>query len=255
MCCDCGCGGKVLVKTAKEHRTCDNYCRSKESKCVGAWEDDENSCDSIKEEVSCSTDVYEAYDGTSDMICKCTPMALGNATCKDDEEFSLNDEKCAAYEKLDCESAFWTLDEKMDLRNSCPRSCGFCESETKKAVEASSDCSTDKWPDVKNRTCGTCMVTITDSDTLCSTYCSNQGLECRSSWAAYDEDPCDMGTKMSCDRKSPAFTGVEVSVGCECGKPAAGSEGGGDGEETSEGQNANPCWLLASSLVFLLASC
>ena len=83
---ECGNEGcKNLVNINKfEPATCDQYCKEQGSICVGAWEEDKNTCE-IEATAECYTDFDEEFGGTSDAICECTPVGVYNPpeTCDD----------------------------------------------------------------------------------------------------------------------------------------------------------------------------
>lgn len=51
------------------HRTCDSYCQAMDCVCVGAWDDDLDTCHQLSYH-NCDHD-FGAY--TTDAICECNP--------------------------------------------------------------------------------------------------------------------------------------------------------------------------------------
>lgn len=231
MCCKCSkatssdrCDGKVLTSTVAVHKTCNNYCKSVGKQCAGAWEDDQNDCNSIKAKETCSTDFFVKYAATSDMICKCVaPGTQAAVVCVDDGTFkNTQGETCADFAKIDCASSALTEDERVDLAKNCPYSCGFCAQSTTPKAVIDPDCNPTSWPDrvSTNVSCGHCTAALTETSItkyqgLCSVYCKTVAqMACLSAWA-FDEDTCSNATQLSCDRKPPYPTDTR----CECGKP------------------------------------
>jgi len=61
------CGAcKVLVNRFRSYKTCNGYCRSIDRKCVGAWEERQDTCE-VKHDMSCGQSI-----DSSDAICECS---------------------------------------------------------------------------------------------------------------------------------------------------------------------------------------
>jgi len=64
-CSDNGC--QVLADNM-HHRTCREYCSDQLMDCVGAWEEEEDTCN-VKASLTCD----DTYPHTSDLLCECAP--------------------------------------------------------------------------------------------------------------------------------------------------------------------------------------
>ena len=55
--------------------SCASYCEAMGMSCVGAWEENGDTCEVLREE-TCDSDPGN-WGGTSDAICECAPRAKG----------------------------------------------------------------------------------------------------------------------------------------------------------------------------------
>jgi len=180
---------KVLVnRFDSAYGTCSNYCAKVGRRCVGAWEEWEDTC-SVLHDITC-----EQRLSSSDAICECGDLTGSTSP------------QPAPSPPPTPEPATTLAPMPAPTPEPAPQ-------------PQPSSCDEAAWPDKDHGlVCGECKVLVNRFDSeygSCSNYCGRVGRRCTAAWEERG-DTCDVLHDMTCDQELASSDAI-----CECGAELA----------------------------------
>jgi len=198
--------------------TCDNYCQSIGCVCIGAWDDDLDTCGELGY-YNCAHD-FGSY--TSNAICECNPQPYG--TCPSGASPPV----------------------------STPVNLPTLQTVTSPSRPLE-QCDETWWPDVDHDiVCGDCKVLVANMKTThptCSSYCSLVGRVCTGAWEE-NHDTCAVLSTETCDHDFGSYTSDAI---CECLDPGECNEH--LWPDVDYGKVCGDCKVLVTHMDTIYSSC